>query len=505
VPQDQCATALALKGTPVPGGMEYIAERPDGVRLWFTPYTAALRDGGGRIVVGITILVDITDRKRAEIEAAEHFHTIVETPPECVTLVAFDGTLLFMNAPGLAMVGAASAKAVLGKNVYDLIAPSDRERYREFNERVCRGEKGTLQFDIDGPQGERRRMETHAAPFRHTDGTTVHLAITRDITERRTEKAAYLLAAIVDSSDDAIISKDLNGVITSWNNSAERMFGYTAAEAVGRPVTMLIPPDRLEEEPEILLRLRRGERVDHFETVRRRKDGKLLDISLTISPVRDARGVIVGASKIARDISAQKRAERDLRRANEDLEQFALSASHDLQEPLRTVKIYGQLLTRHLGEGLDQEARELVRYMRDGAAQMEKLVQDLLAYTQAAKADEPIEAATDLNEVLRIALTNLAGAITESGAQITVDPLPALKVHPAHLQQLFQNLISNALKYRSPQRPLLVNVTAERRNGEWVFSIRDNGIGIEAVHQRSIFALFTRLHTREKYSGTGLG
>ena len=141
------------------------------------------------------------------------------------------------------------------------------------------------------------------------------------------ELAAQLLRAIVDSSDDAIISKDLNGVITSWNKSAERLFGFREAEAIGNPITILIPSDRLEEEPQIISRIRSGERVDHFETIRRRKDGTLLDISLTISPVRDLTGTIIGASKIARDITERKKADADIRRANRDLEQFAYSAS----------------------------------------------------------------------------------------------------------------------------------------------------------------------------------
>ena len=309
LPHDQCPMAVALKGAEVPTGIECIAERPDGTRFWFTPCPAVIRDATGRIIGGINLLMDITDRKNAEIEANEHFRMIVETTPECVKIVAPDGTLLFMNSPGLSMVGASSAEAVTGKNVYDLIAADDRDRFRDFNERICQGEKGSLQFDIVGLEGARCHMETHAAPLRHVDGTTVHLAITHDITKRRqAEGTALLLGAIVDSSDDAIISKDLQGIITSWKRSAERIFGYTAAEAVGQQVaTLLIPPDRLDEEPKLLARLGRGERIDHFETVRRRKDGTLLDISLTISPVRDAQGVIIGASKIARDISEHKR------------------------------------------------------------------------------------------------------------------------------------------------------------------------------------------------------
>ncbi len=152
---DQCPMAIALKGGQVPSGIECIAERPDKTRFWFTPCPAVLRDSEGRITGGINLLVDITDRKAAETEAKEHFRAIVETTPACVKIVAADGTLLHMNSAGLAMVGASSAEEVEGKNVYDLIAPEDRERFREFNEGICRGEKGSLEFDIIGLKGAR--------------------------------------------------------------------------------------------------------------------------------------------------------------------------------------------------------------------------------------------------------------------------------------------------------------------------------------------------------------
>ena len=632
LPHDQCPMAIALKGGEVPTGIECIAERPDGTRFWFTPCPAVLRNAEGRIVGGINLLVDITDRKNAEVEATEHFRAIVETTPECVKIVAPDGTLLFMNAPGLAMVGARSADAVIGKNVYDIIAPEHKDRFREFNEWICQGQKGSLEFDIVGLQGERRHMETYAAPLRHVDGTTVHVAVTHDITERKlAERAALLLGAIVDSSDDAIISKNLDGTITSWNKGAERVFGYTAEETIGQPVIMLIPPDRLQEEPDILARLKRGERVDHFETVRRRKDGTLIDISLTISPVKDGRGTIVGASKIARDITArkkaeaallasearfrqladampqivwtarpdgyldyynerwyeftgfdrnsfgdkswepivhpddvqrcrdtyygaigsgkpydmeyrfwdrheqrwrwfmgralpirnaagnivkwfgsctdiddQKRIEDDLRRANEDLEEFAFSASHDLQEPLRTVKVYGELLTKTCGHAISDEAQEFLTFMRGGATRMEVLVRDLLTYTQVTKF-EKLAKPTDAQQALASSLAGLAGIVAETGARITADPLPSLPVHEIHMQQLFQNLIGNAIKYRSPERPPAVHVVAERQNGHWVFAVADNGIGIEPQYQDKIFGLFKRLHTSDEYSGTGIG
>jgi PAS domain S-box-containing protein len=314
-----------------------------------------------------------------------------------------------------------------------------------------------------------------------------------------------LLSAIVDSSDDAIISKGLDGIITSWNKSAERLFGYTAEEVIGQSITILIPPDRLAEEPEIIARLKKGERVDHFETIRRRKDGSLIDISLTISPVRDVRGNIIGASKVARDITESKRLAMELQRSNALLEQFAYSASHDLQEPLRTVKIYGQILMERHGDQMDPEGKEALRFLQSGANRMEVLVRDLLAYTRVTKFEKPAEK-TNANLAFESVLQTLGGTISETNAKVvTLGPLPSLRVHFAHLHQLFQNLIGNALKYRNPRIPPVVLVSANRYASYWQFSVEDNGIGIESQYTETVFGLFKRLHSADEYPGTGLG
>ncbi|HEY5029826.1 MAG TPA: PAS domain S-box protein, partial [Candidatus Angelobacter sp.] len=245
----------------------------------------------------------------------ERFRAIVETTPECVKVVAPDGTLLHMNSAGLTMVGADSADMAIGKNVYDLIAKEDRQHFRDFNERVCRGEKGSLEFDIVGLTGVRRHMETHGAPLKNADGTVVQLAVTRDITQRNeAEKNQRRLAAIIESSQDAIASKDLEGIITSWNKSAEKLFGYKAEEIIGRPVTLIIPQELHDDEPLILSKIKAGERIEHFQTVRLRKDGRRIDVSLTVSPIRDDRGKIIGAAKIVRDITRQKKLEDAARR-----------------------------------------------------------------------------------------------------------------------------------------------------------------------------------------------
>jgi light-regulated signal transduction histidine kinase (bacteriophytochrome) len=220
-------------------------------------------------------------------------------------------------------------------------------------------------------------------------------------------------------------------------------------------------------------------------------------------PARDADGNIVKWFGSCIDIDEHKRIEDDLRRANQDLEQFAFSASHDLQEPLRTIKIYSELLANGCA-GLDDQALEFLGYMRSGAARMEMLLRDLLAYTQVMNFEIPAEPC-EAGDALSTTLANLAGAVSESGARITADALPPLLVHHAHLQQLFQNLIGNAIKYRSPDRPLAVHVTAERQDGNWMFGVSDNGIGINPAYKEKIFGLFKRLHTSDEYSGTGIG
>jgi light-regulated signal transduction histidine kinase (bacteriophytochrome) len=171
---------------------------------------------------------------------------------------------------------------------------------------------------------------------------------------------------------------------------------------------------------------------------------------------------------------------------------------------LRSVKIYSELLSTTCSEALDSQGLEFLTYLRSGATRMEMLVRDLLAYTQVTKFEKPVEAA-DSGAALATALANLGGAISESGATITADPLPSLPVHITHLQQLFQNLIGNAIKYRSPDRPPVVHIAAERRNGYWIFTVSDNGIGIEPEYKEKIFGLFKRLHTSDEYSGTGIG
>ena len=329
----------------------------------------------------------------------------------------------------------------------------------------------------------------------------------------QTEEASLQerLAAIVESSDDAIISKDLGGIIQTWNSGAQRMFGYTAEETVGRHISMLAAPDRVDEIPAILQRLSRGERIDHYRTRRKTKDGRILDVSLTVSPIRDKSGKVIGASKIARDITHQVETEAALREANEllrlanaDLEHFAYSASHDLQEPLRSVSIYSEMLRKRLPDPLGAGANECIEYIVEGAARMQQLLKDLRNVAQATTNTQKPTQDVDANEALRRSLAILKPAIEESRAVITHGILPMVRVHDFQLEQLFQNLIGNAIRYRS-EAPPRIQVTAVRAGDHWQFSVQDNGIGIDPQYKEQIFGLFKRLHTAADYPGTGIG
>ncbi len=342
-----------------------------------------------------------------------------------------------------------------------------------------------------------------------------HLKLSRfrhEATEavRRAERNARLLASIVESSDDAIVSKNLEGIIMSWNQAAERLFGYTADEVIGKSINILIPPDHINEEPEILARLRRGERVDHFETIRVRKDGSRLNISLTISPVKDAQGQVVGASKIARDITERVRQEHALevanvalQQANADLQLFAYSASHDLQEPVRMMRIYTELLQKEFGGQLGQTGDEFIRHTVDGAIRMDNLLRGLRTYMQVSVAYQPPLEEIDTGGVLNKTLKDLQALIEESGASIAIAPLPRVRVHEFQMEQLFQNLIRNAIRYCNGVPRIKIGAALQGKH--WLFSVQDNGIGIEPRFKEQIFGAFKRLHSNSQYPGTGMG
>lgn len=324
----------------------------------------------------------------------------------------------------------------------------------------------------------------------------------------------HFLSAIIDSSDDAIVTKNLDGIVTSWNKGAERVFGYTAEEMIGQPILKVIPPDRKAEEPAILARLRNGERVDHFDTKRLHKDGHEFDISLTISPVRNRAGEIVGASKIARDISLQKQAERVLATANEETmrqnqqkDEFLTTLSHELRTPLQSIVGWVQILQG--GDVAEGEIQQGLEVISRAAKAQQHIIEDLLDMSRILSGKVRLDVQRiELGTVLEAALETVRPAAQAEGVKIhsVVDPLGTpISGDPQRMQQVFWNLLSNAIKFTP--RGGRIEVLLQRINSHLEVSISDTGIGISGDFLPHVFDRFRQADatTTRSHSGLGLG
>jgi PAS domain S-box-containing protein len=388
-----------------------------------------------------------------------------------------------------------------------------REFFQEMYQAIASGKVWHGEIRNRAKSGSIYWVDTTIVPFMGPDQKPrQYVAIRTDITKRKLGEEAreQRLAAVVESSDDAIISKTLDGTITTWNPGAQKLFGYSPSEAIGKPLRMLLPPDRANEESDILERIGRGERLEHFESVRIRKDGSAVDVSMTISPIKDSTGAIIGASKIARDITEHKLTDQrlaakaeELARSNQELEQFAYVASHDLQEPLRMVASYTQLLAERYQGKLDANADKFIRYANEGALRLQVLIHDLLAFSRLGSSGSTCEK-VDCNAVMKEVLHSLGPAMLESGAVVNFAGLPVVWADPSQMTQVFQNLIGNAIKFRKPEPPV-ISVQAEKVGRNWQFTVRDNGIGIAPEYAENIFVVFQRLHARTEYPGNGIG
>lgn len=351
MPHAQCPMAVALREQQPIRGLRAIAERPDGTRVAFFPYPTPLFDTSGALVGAINMLVDVSDHDRheSELRAKERrFRALVEASAQIVWTTDADG-LAVEDSPSWRAFTGQSYEQWKGCGWLAAVHPEDRARVSDaWREAVASERSVKMEYRVRHVSGHWRWMLASGTPVRDASGAVREwVGMNSDITERKNaERARQLLATIVDSSYDAIVSKDLCGVISSWNRGATRLFGYTADEVIGKPVSLLIPPDRQDEEPAILERIRRGERVEPYETIRVRKDGALIDVSLTVSPVKDADGNVIGASKIARDSSERKRAEeqRDL---------LVAEMKHRLKNTLATV----QAIATQTMQGATQDER----------------------------------------------------------------------------------------------------------------------------------------------------
>jgi PAS domain S-box-containing protein len=352
-----------------------------------------------------------------------------------------------------------------------------------------------------------------------------YLLIGTDNTARKqaAEEAVAHLAAIVECSDDAIIGKDLRGVVTCWNLGAEKAFGYSAREMVGQPITRLIPPERQQQEAEILARIQRGENVPHLETVRVRKDGSRVEVSITVSPIKDSAGKVVGASKVARDITERKQAAEALRMinaeleqhivertaqlqaANEELEAFSYSVSHDLRAPLRHVMGYVDLLRNEAGASLSGKGLSHLTTISEAAKRMGELIDDLLAFSRAGRVGLR-KRDINLDELVREMLREFQADTKERNIVWQIHPLPAVWADHNLLRQALANLISNAVKFTGARAQAEIEIgCGPDANGETVIFIRDNGAGFDPCYAHKLFGVFQRLHSAAEFEGTGIG
>ena len=481
-------------------------------------------------------------------ESEDRLRMFANTAPAILWITESDASCSFVSRGWCDYTGQSEEQA-RGLGWLDAVHPDDRDETRRiFLDANTREEPFSLDYRLRRADGEYGWTNVSGHPRFDTEGNFVgFIGSVIDIHERKqTEQASALLSAIVDSSDDAIISKDLNGVITSWNKGAERLFGYTADEAVGRSITMLIPPDRLNEEPKILEQLKRGERVDHFETIRVRKDGSPLNISLTISPVKGADGRIIGASKVARDITERKRAQEDLQKLNADLENRVADRTADLRRSIaERERLQDQLLQAQkmeslgtLASGVAHDFNNLLTIIlghatimrvdsknpasiSEGAAVIEEtvrraasLVQQLLTLGRKSETKfEPVR----LNSLAE----KLANLLTETFTKtiiiiLDLEPgLPAINGDENQLHQTLLNLCVNArdampeggrisLKTETVSGTDLRRHVPEAAAERYVsISVTDRGIGMDDATQRRVFEPF--FTTKPVGEGTGLG
>jgi PAS domain S-box-containing protein len=320
---------------------------------------------------------------------------------------------------------------------------------------------------------------------------------------RRERDAAAQLAAIVESSQDAILSQGPDGCIQSWNRGAQRMFGFSVDQVVGRQSELFVPEASREDLELARQRALQGEAIDELISEWMTSDRTLVTVAVSISPFVNQEGRVHGVAMIARDISTLRAKTIELQRSNEELEQFAYVASHDLQEPLRMVVNFMGLLKRTHGSALDDTATKYINFAVDGAQRMKQLIDALLHYSRVdARGGSfvPVRLQDSFDNVLRA----LPLLIEESGAHIACEPLPVVWGDQTQLEQVLQNLVANAIKFRS-ERPAEIRVSSTEHNAHWEIAVADNGIGFEPRCAERIFAMFQRLHDRQTYEGSGIG
>jgi PAS domain S-box-containing protein len=454
-------------------------------------------------------------------ESGAKYRGLLEAAPDAMVVVNQSGEIVLLNLQAEKRFGYRRDE-LLGQKVTSIIPEGFAERLiadalRSAEDALAQQIGTGIELNGRRKDGSEFPIEIMLSPLKSAEGILVTAAI-RDISVRK--KAEKHLAqmegryrGLLEAAPDAMVVVNQDGEIVLLNVQAEKQFGYKRDELLGQKVKNLIPEGFAERLVADALRSAEDALAQQIgtgiELIGRRKNGSDFPIEIMLSPLESAEGILVTAA--IRDITKRKKAEahlllkvEELNRSNEELGQFAYVVSHDLQEPLRMVASYTQLLSRRYKGKLDSDADEFISFAVDGASRMQRLIQDLLAYSRVGtKGKDLLD--TSSEDALQQALINLRGAIKDSGALVTHDPLPGVLADEMQLIQLFQNLVGNAIKYQSSGVPR-VHVSATR-NGvrKWVFSVQDNGLGIDPQYFEKIFGMFQRLHKREEFAGTGIG
>jgi len=519
---DGTRTAAEALAQQIGTGIELIARRKDGTEFPIEIMLSPLESAEGILVTAA--IRDISVRKAAEKHVAQmegRYRGLLEAAPDAMVVVNSDGEIVLLNVQAEKQFGYHRDELV-GQKVKNIIPEGFAERLiadgtRTATEALAQQIGTGIELTGRRKNGSDFPIEIMLSPLDSAEGILVTAAI-RDISVRK--RAENHLAqmegryrGLLEAAPDAMVVVNPGGEIVLLNVQAEKQFGYSRDELVGQKVKNIIPEGFAERLVADALRSAEDALAQQIgtgiELTARRKNGSNFPIELMLSPLESADGILVTAA--IRDITTRKKAEahlldkvEELNRSNEELGQFAYIASHDLQEPLRMVASYTQLLSRRYKGKLDADADEFIAFAVDGASRMQRLIQDLLAYSRVGTKGQDLLNVSSEN-ALQQALINLRGAIEASGALVTHDPLPAVMADEMQLVQLFQNLVGNAIKYQSPGIPKVHISAAGNGAKKSVFSVKDNGLGIDPQYFEKIFGMFQRLHKREEFAGTGIG
>jgi PAS domain S-box-containing protein len=497
--------------------------------VWVQDEVIVVLDAEGTPTQAQGFLLDITHRKAAEValgESEERFRTLVGNVPGVIFRCEIDAewTMEYISDEIEDLVGYPARDFIKQERSYaQVVHPDDRQRLAdEVDAAVAEDRPYTTQYRVIHSDGSLRHVVERGKAVLSGDRHKLDGAIF-DVTEQRLAETERLkLAVIVESTDNAIMAAGIDGRLTSWNPGAERVFGYPADEVIGKPISILAPVDKQEEPFELFNRIIEGTPIVHHETVRQRKDGSLIDVSFTFSPIRDTTGTVIGASAIAYDITERKHADADRERLLHELESqnerlreldrlkddFVSTISHELRTPLTSISGYVELVLEGDAGDLNDEQRQFLGVVERNAHRLLALVGDLLFLAQMEAGKLSLEVgAVDLSAIAAESVETARPLAEEKAVTLTLatGPLALIAGDRARIAQLLDNLISNGIKFTPPGGRVDVRVRGQRGNA--VIEVRDTGMGIPAEEQQHLFERFFRTSraTEQAIPGTGLG